>query len=102
MQVLATPQAVEYIRSRGGRVFVWAISMAYGYHPVFALEAATEEPAGDHDFERFEAGAIEVLLDTEGRDLPESVHLDMKGRFRRSVRAYWNGNSFAQGSPGDG
>lgn len=97
MHVLATPAAVEFIRERGGQVFVWAISMAYGYQPVFSLEASTDSPGADHEFERFRVGEIELLLDTDGRELPESVHLDVRGRFRRGLRAYWNGRSFGSG-----
>lgn len=102
MRILATPEAVEHIRARGGQVFVWTVSMAYGYQPVFSLEASTDSPGTTHRFARFEVGDIAVLLDTEGRELPESVHLDIKGRFRRSLRAYWNGHSFAEGEPGAG
>jgi hypothetical protein len=100
MRVLATQEAVDHIRERGGQVFVWAISMAYGYQPVFSLEASTESPGVDHEFERFSVGPIDVLLDTDGRELPETVHLDVKGRFRKAIRAYWNGHSFGQGTVG--
>jgi hypothetical protein len=96
MQLVATQEAVEYVRSHGGALFVWAVTMAYGYHEVFALEASTESPGPGRDFHRIEADGIDVMLDTEGRDLPDELHLQMRGRLRRRVRAYWNGKSFAQ------
>lgn len=102
MRILATPAAADHIRARGGQVFVWAVSMAYGYQPVFSLEASTESPGSGHRFERFTSGDVTLLLDTDGRALPDSVHLDVKGRFRPRLRAYWNGNSFAEGPPGAG
>jgi hypothetical protein len=97
VRIIATPAAMDFVRERGGSVFVWTVSMSYGYHPVFALEASTDPPGVDHRFERFPAGDIEVLLDTDGRDLPDSVHLHVRGRLRPRIRAYWNGHSFGQG-----
>ena len=35
-----------------------------------------------------------LLLDCGGRDLPESVHLDISGVIRKRIRAAWNGNTF--------
>jgi hypothetical protein len=49
------------------------------------------------DFQRFEGAGIELLLDCGGRDLPESVHLDLSGLVRKRIRAAWNGNSFTPG-----
>ena len=83
-------------------MFVWIVSMAYGYRPVFTLEASTDSPGVSFRFQRFGVEDIDVLLDTSGRELPESVHLDLRGVFRRRVRAYWNGHSFGQGAPRDG
>ena len=94
VRVEATPGAVEYVRSRGGLLFVWTVTMAYGYHPVFVLEASLDSPGLDHEFQRFEGQGIELLLDAGGRDLPESVHLDLSGVVRKRIRAAWNGNSF--------
>jgi hypothetical protein len=90
----ATPEAVEHVRSRGGVLYVWAVTMEYGYHPVFVLEASTDTPGPMHDFQRFEGERIVLLLDCGGRDLPESVHVDLSGLFRKRLRAAWNGNSF--------
>lgn len=97
MRIHATPAAVEWVRARGGVLFVWAVTMEYGYHPVFVLEASVEPPGPIGDFQRFEGGGIELLLDAGGRDLPESIHLDVSGVFRKRVRAAWNGHSFTAG-----
>lgn len=94
VRIEATPEAVEYVRSRGGVLFVWAVTMEYGYHPVFVLEASIESPGPVRDFQRFEGGGISLLLDCGGRDLPESVHLEVSGLLRKRLRAAWNGNSF--------
>jgi len=63
---------------------------------VFALEASTDSPGVTSKFRRFSVEDIVVFLDTAGRDLPDSVHLDLRGVVRKRIRAYWNGHSFAQ------
>jgi hypothetical protein len=94
VRIQATPEAVEHVRSRGGVLYVWAVTMEYGYHPVFVLEASVDAPGPMGDFQRFEGDGITLLLDCGGRDLPESVHLDVSGLVRKRIRAAWNGNSF--------
>lgn len=97
VRIVATPEAVDFVRSRGGLLYVWTMEMEYGYHPVFVLEASMDSPGVDRDFHRFEGEGIELLLDAGGRDLPESVHLDVSGVLRKRIRASWNGNSFTPG-----
>ena len=97
VRIEATSEAIEYVRSRGGVLFVWSVTMEYGYHPVFVLEASIDAPGPAQDFQRFEGEGIVLLLDCGGRDLPDSVHLDMSGLLRRRIRAAWNGHSFTPG-----
>jgi hypothetical protein len=97
VRIEATPGAIEYVRSRGGVLYVWVVTMEYGYHPVFVLEASIDPPGPERDFQRFESEAIVLLLDCGGRDLPESVHLDVSGVIRKRIRAAWNGNTFTPG-----
>jgi hypothetical protein len=97
VRIEATPTAIEHIRSSGGVLYVWAVTMEYGYHPVFVLEASTDAPGPARDFQRFEGEGIVLLLDCGGRDLPESVHVDVSGLVRKRIRAAWNGNSFTPG-----
>jgi hypothetical protein len=97
MRIVATPEVVEHVRARGGLLYVWVLPMEYGYHPVFVLESSFDPPGPVGDFQRFEGEGIELLLDVGGRDLPESIHLDLSGVVRRRVRATWNGHSFTPG-----
>ena len=75
-------------------LYVWTVTMEYGYHPVFVLEASVDSPGPEHRFQRFEGEGIALMLDVGGRDLPEAVHLDVTGVLRKRIRASWNGNSF--------
>lgn len=97
VRIDATPEVVEHVRSRGGVLYVWTVTMEYGYHPVFVLEASIDAPGPVGDFQRFEGEGIVLLLDCGGRDLPDSVHLDMSGVLRRRIRAAWNGHTFTPG-----
>ena len=55
-------------------MFVWTITMAYGYDSgrVFTLEASTESPGPDREFLRFGGEGIEVLYDPGERGTPEA------------------------------
>jgi hypothetical protein len=96
VRVIASPEAVEFIRDRGGQLFVWPVTMEYGYgRDVFVLEASTDSPGAERPFRRFAGTDFDVLLDTGEREPPEELHVDVKGWRRRTVRAYWNRQSFA-------
>ena len=97
MRIVASPDVIEFVRAKGGQIFVWTMTMAYGYgaRNVFVLEASTESPGVDHEFIRFGGQGIEVLYDPGERGTPQSLHLELKGRFRKRVAAYWNGHNFA-------
>ena len=75
-------------------LYVWTVTMEYGYHPVFVVEASVESPGADRDFLRFEGQGILLFLDAGAHDLPESLHLNVTGVVRKRIRAAWNGNSF--------
>ena len=96
MRVVATPEVVEYIRRNGGQIFVWTMTMDYGYGPsnIFVLEASVDSPGAEREFLRFGGEGIEVLYDPGQRGTPESLHLALRGRVRKRVAAYWNGNNF--------
>jgi hypothetical protein len=39
------------------------------------------------------------LIDAGGADLPNELHLDVKGWPRKRVRAYWNGRNYLHDRP---
>jgi hypothetical protein len=97
VRIVATREAVEFVRREGGVLYVWTMTMEYGHHPVFVLEASLESPGADRTFQRFEGEGIALLFDPGSRELPESVHLDLSGVLRKRIRATWNGHSFTPG-----
>ena len=97
VKVLATPEVEELVRERGGCLFVWAdrlaCCMSVGY-----LEASTESPGPGRRFRLFMGDGFDLLLDAGG-ELPEELHLDVKGWPTKRVRAYWNGQSYVHDHP---
>ena len=88
MRVIASPEAVELVHLRGGRLFVWTKRGRCCGAGLTWLEASIENPGG-RDFERIDAPFdLYVALGGHG---PEELHVDACGRRRRRVEAYWNG-----------
>ena len=98
MRVVASPEAVAFVRERGGHVFVWTVTIdgPTGAAAVFALEASTDSPGVERDFVRFAGEEFDIFLDAEERGLPDELHFAVKGWRRRQIRAYWNGKSFGR------
>lgn len=102
VQIVASPDVIDFVRSRGGQVFVWTVAMRYAYgFNVFSLEASTESPGIDRTFLRFEGTDIALLYDPGVHETPDEIHLALIGRVRKQLRAYWNGKSFGSDAPSD-
>ncbi len=104
MRVIASPEAVSYVRERGGALFVWVDCLRCQGAPNF-LEASTDSPGSDRSFRRLAGTDFDLFIDPGGLELPESLNLELRGRRTKRLRAYWNGASFAAdprpGGPGD-
>ena len=98
VRVVAAAEAVEFVRERGGRLFVWPLALEgpTGGAAVFALEASTESPGAEREFARFAGQGFDVLIDVTEHGAPEELHLAVKGWPRKRIRAYWNGKSFGR------
>ena len=92
--VLSAPSVMDKIREQGGRLFVWTDTHRCCGGGVTYLLTATQ-PARGHEFRRVETDGFELFFDPGGRQLPEELHLDLKGLGRKRVEAYWNGCAFA-------
>jgi hypothetical protein len=88
VKVTASPAAVEFVRERGGKLFVWPSSSRCCRGALTFLEAAPE-PDERHAFRHVPADEIDVYVDLPR--LPEELEIDVSGRFHQKVRAYWEG-----------
>ena len=101
VRLLASPDAVRYVRERGGSLFVW-IECLRCQGTVNFLDASTESPGPDRRFRRMSGTDFDLYLDTGEYEVPEAIHLELKGRRKKHLRAYWNGAVFASDPrPGD-
>jgi hypothetical protein len=91
MQVIASPEAREALRGGGGRLYVWAkTSRCCG--SITFLKASTEAP--EREFRRVEADGIEVYFAAGIRELPDELHVELRGILRKRLEAYWDGCAY--------
>jgi hypothetical protein len=99
-----SPAAEEFVRGRGGRLWVWAAhprvccwgTPAYMY-------AATEpprdpsgfSPAFSAAFSAAQTGGLEVWYRIPGDRRPDVLEIGLRGRRRPHVEAYWDGCIYA-------
>jgi hypothetical protein len=94
VKILASPGIAEFIRTRGGRLFVWASNTVCCGGTRF-IEASTEAPRDAGRFLRFEAPGFSLYLrPAMSGQLPDEVHVDLGGVRRRRVQAAWNGCAY--------
>ena len=94
MKVLATPEVVDLVRDRGGRLYVWTDPRrCCGGGMTYLLTASQARPG--RTFKRVPAEGFQLLFDSGSMQPPEELHLEVKGRRTKRVEAYWNGCVFA-------
>ena len=87
--------AADYIASHGGQVWVWASHprMCCAGAPAW-MHAAVDAPDGLSGFGQLSAEAapgLTVHFRTVAGQQPDVLELDMEGRRRSKVAAYWDG-----------
>jgi len=93
MRILATPEARTFIRERGGLLFVRPVRHG-GFRAILTtLRASTEPPADALDYQRFETKGFLLFLPPRIKP-PFELHVEVRGRLRRRVEAFWNGCAF--------
>jgi hypothetical protein len=88
MRVVASPEAVAFVRERGGRLFMWPRSARY-CRSVTWLESSTE-PRGDREFHRVPTDGFELYLPVHMRE-PEELEIALRRFPRRHIEGYWDG-----------
>jgi hypothetical protein len=92
VRVEASSEAIEFVRARGGRLWVWAARprvCCLGTPPY--MHAATLEPSGLAGFSRVQAAGIEVFFRAPVDRSPKVLEIGLRGRRRQRVEAYWDG-----------
>ena len=91
MQVKASPQAVEFVRHRGGRLWVWAARprMCCAGTPAY-MHAATEAPPGLSGFSPVPVEGLELFFRAPAGTPPDMLGIGLRGKRRPRVEAYWD------------
>ena len=92
MRVVASEAAVRRVQSEGGKLFVWAKTVRCCSGRSTHLEAATHAPEGE--FRLVGGDGFEVLLDSRIARPPEELHVELHGRLRPRLAAYWDGCAY--------
>jgi hypothetical protein len=95
MRVEVSPEAMAFVKLRGGRVWVWAArpAMCCAGTPSF-MHAATQPPRNPSGFHRVPA-PVDLWFRSAGGLLPAVLEVGLRGRRRPHLEAYWDGCLFA-------
>lgn len=92
MRVDVSVEAAEFVRGRGGRLWVWAARPRRCCQGTPAyLHAATEPPPDLSGFHPVPAEGLEVCFRAAAGRSPDVLEIALRGRRRPRVEAYWDG-----------
>ena len=89
MRVVASSEAADLVRERGGRLYLW-VKKGRCCRGVTWLETGTEPESG-RAYRRVESGDFELYVPASLGRLPDELQLEVRGRRRKRVEAYWDG-----------
>ena len=92
MRVEAGREAADFVRARGGRLWVWAARprVCCQAKPAY-MHAATQAPLGLSGFSPVHAEGIDVFFRRQAGRSPQILEIGLRGRRRPRVEAYWDG-----------
>jgi len=92
VRVEVSGEAAEFVRARGGRLWVWSATprLCCSGTPAM-MRAATAPPPGLTGFTPVETGPLEVWFRAPGGRRPDVLEIGLAGRRRARVEAYWDG-----------
>jgi hypothetical protein len=96
VRVQVSPEAEDFVRQRGGQVWVWAAHprMCCSGTPAF-MHAATEPPPGLSGFSPVRSARLDVWFRIPSGQLPDALEIGLHGKRRPRVEAYWDGCIYA-------
>lgn len=91
MRLEVSPQAAEFVTRHGGQLWVWTerTSCCAATPPI--MRTATRQPARPAEFRRMPADGLELWFSPPFGQLPDVLEVDLRGKRRPRVEAYWDG-----------
>ena len=93
MRIKATPEARSWVREQGGLLFVRLSRVLSARGAMRSLLVSTEPPPDAFDYQRFETKGF-VLFLQPGVIPPNEMHVEVVGRVKRRLAAFWNGCAY--------
>jgi hypothetical protein len=95
LRVDVSAEAVEFIRERGGQLWVWAAypRMCCGGAPAY-MHAATMAPPGLSGFSPVCSAGLDLWFRAPAGRQPDVLEIDVRGRRHPRVEAYWEGCAY--------
>jgi hypothetical protein len=96
VRVEVSAEAEEFVRERGGQLWVWAArpwACCWGT-PAY-MYAATEPPRDPDRFSPAHTAGLEVWYRIPGDRRPDVLEIGLHGKRRPHVEAYWDGCIYA-------
>jgi hypothetical protein len=96
VRVEVSAEAEEFVRGRGGQVWVWAAHprMCCMGTPAY-MHATTEPPPDPSGFSPWHAAGLDVWYRMPGGRRPDVLEIGLRGKRRPRVEAYWDGCLYA-------
>lgn len=95
MEVQISDPARRYVVSRGGKVYVRTHSYrCCSAGSLTLLDAETTPPPDELNFDHVDCGDVNVAYFGGKNGRPEQLLIEMRGRFRPRLVAYWDGCAF--------
>jgi hypothetical protein len=91
---LISDQAREFVNSRGGTIFLRVRHNRCCSGGLTYLDASTNASDNAQSYEHVLDGNPKVLLHNRGSVLPSSVSVEVRGRLKPHLVAYWDGCAF--------
>jgi len=94
VKVVVSPEAQEFVRDRGGVLYVRSSRHRCCRAGLTLLDSTTVAPSDASDYRCVGSDGIEVRLRGGSGDRPHELMIERRGRVRRRPVAYWDGCVF--------
>jgi hypothetical protein len=96
VRIEVSAEAEEFVRGRGGQVWVWAARprMCCLGTPAY-MHAAIEPPADPSGFRPWHAAGLDIWCRIPSGRRPDVLEIGLHGKRRPRVEAYWDGCIYA-------